>query len=144
MKNGKVYSGITEESVRFANFKANADIFVATKAKNLTYSLVVIKFSDPTPDEFAATYTRLKTASLWRDLPCLNVRIRRSGVSFIRGLDDARKGDPREEPRDRTVLAVLFFFHHGCSRGRMGAQHGLHCVTERAAVFGLRPDRFGL
>ena len=36
MKNGKVYSSITEESVRFANFKANADIIVATKAKNLT------------------------------------------------------------------------------------------------------------
>ena len=48
----------------FANVKANADIIVATKSKNLTYPLDVIEFADPSPDEVAATYTRLKTAGL--------------------------------------------------------------------------------
>jgi len=71
MKYGKVYNGIDEESVRFANFKANVDIIVATNAKNLTYSLGVNEFADLTSDEFAATYTGLKPASLWSGLPRL-------------------------------------------------------------------------
>merc|ERR1712136_597256 len=59
------------ESVRFVNFKANVDIIVATNAKNLTYSLGVNEFADLTSDEFAATYTGLKPASLWSGLPRL-------------------------------------------------------------------------
>ena len=69
MKYGKVYNGIDEESVRSENFKANVDIIVATNAKNLTFSLGVDEFADLTPDEFAATSTELKPASLWSGLP---------------------------------------------------------------------------
>ena len=55
----------------FANFKANINIIHATNARNLTYKLGVHQFAGQTQEEFAATYTRLKPESLWRDLPSL-------------------------------------------------------------------------
>merc|ERR1712136_521286 len=55
----------------FDNFKTNVDIIAATNAKNLTYSLGVNEFADLSSDEFAATYTGLKPASLWSGLPRL-------------------------------------------------------------------------
>ena len=85
-KYGKVYNGINEESVRSADFKANADIIVATTAKNLTYSLGMIKFVDLMSDEFATTYMGLKQASLWRGLPSLGM-FEYDGAEFPSSVD---------------------------------------------------------
>nr|ABV22333.1 cysteine protease 1 [Noctiluca scintillans] len=71
-KYGKVYNGINEDAVRFGIFKANVDIIYATNARNLTFALGVNEFTDLTQEEFAASYTGLKPASLWSGLPRLS------------------------------------------------------------------------
>merc|ERR1712012_818369 len=71
-KYGKVYNGINEDAVRFGIFKANVDVIYATNARNLTFSLGVNEFTDLTQEEFAASYTGLKPASLWSGLPRLS------------------------------------------------------------------------
>merc|ERR1712012_906820 len=71
-KYGKVYNGINEDAVRFGIFKANVDVIYATNARNLTFALGVNEFTDLTQEEFAASYTGLKPASLWSGLPRLS------------------------------------------------------------------------
>merc|ERR1719414_1166866 len=71
-KYGKVYNGVNEDAVRFGIFKANADVIYATNARNLTFALGVNEFTDLTQEEFAASYTGLKPASLWSGLPRLS------------------------------------------------------------------------
>ena len=110
MKYGKVYNGIDEESVRFANFKANVDIIAATNAKNLTYSLGVNEFADLTSDEFAATYTGLKPASLWSGLPRLGM-FEYDGADLPSSVDWTTQGvvtPVKKKTRDSAVRAGRF------------------------------------
>ena len=136
-----MYNGIDDESMHFANFKANVDKIVATNAKNLTFLIGVNEFADRTPDEIAAMYTGLKPVSLWSGLPRLGT-FEYDGADLPSSMDWTTQGVVTTEPV--TVWFLLVLFHHGCSRVGMGTQHGEACVTERAAVCGLRRDRLGL
>merc|ERR1719414_2314601 len=80
-KYGKVYNGINEDAVRFGIFKANVDVIYATNARNLTFALGVNEFTDLTQEEFAASYTGLKPASLERFASFEHARVQRAPLA---------------------------------------------------------------
>jgi len=75
MTHGRTYNGANEEQKRFGIFKDNYDIISRTNAAKLSYTLGVNQFSDMTADEVAASYTGLKPASTWSDLPHLGTHL---------------------------------------------------------------------
>merc|ERR1712107_924155 len=142
MKYGKVHGGIDEESVRFANFKANVDIIVATNAKNLTYFLGVNEFADLTSDEFAATYTGLKPASLWSGLPRLGT-FEYDGADLPSSVDWTTQGVVTPVKNQGQCGSCWSFSTTGALEGAWALSTG-NLVSLSEPVRGLRHYRFWL
>ena len=88
---GRTYNGVDEEQKRFGIFKTNYDFISKTNAAKLSYNLGVNQFSDMTADEVSASYTGLKPASTWSDLPHLGTH-RYSGKALAASVDWTTQG----------------------------------------------------
>merc|ERR1719296_502483 len=91
MTYGRIYNGVDEEQKRFGIFKDNYDFISKTNAAKLDYTVGVNQFSDMTADEVATSYTGLKPASTWSDLPHLGTH-RYSGMALADSVDWTTQG----------------------------------------------------